>query len=129
MSGSRIVWQRPLYQPIYLHMEIKFDILFPLHHFTVAPYNVGQKTNAFCLEILALVNNSSPISFQSCKGRCAANKACVQCKVFRTGRLSLEQCSAECEDFKILVVSKVEPGEKKKRCTYVSLYLFSFFVF
>ena len=100
MSGSRIVWQRPLYQPIYLHMEIKFDILFPLHYFTVAPDNEGQKRNAFCLKILALVNNSSlsypfraakagvPLTRPVFSARCFAREGSVWSNVQRNAKTS-----------------------------------------
>ena len=127
MSGSRIVWQRPLYQPIYLHMEIKFDILFPLHHFTVAPDNVGQKRNAFCLKILALVNHSSlSYPFRAAKAgvpltrpvfsvRCFAREGSVWSNVQRNAKTSRSKLYPKLNQV------------RKKRCTYVSLYLFSFF--
>lgn len=55
----------------------------------------------------------------TCKGKCIAYKACVQCQVFETGEFTPEECEANCTLFNSTRVPVAEVEEEGERhCTF-----------
>ncbi|CAL4140762.1 unnamed protein product, partial [Meganyctiphanes norvegica] len=55
----------------------------------------------------------------TCKGKCVAYKACVQCQIFETGELTQEECWTNCTLFNATAVPVAEVEEEGERlCTF-----------
>nr|ACY82398.1 integrin [Penaeus vannamei] len=55
----------------------------------------------------------------TCKGKCIAYKACVQCQVFETGEFNIEECKANCTTFNSTPVPVAEvENEGERLCTF-----------
>lgn len=55
----------------------------------------------------------------TCPGKCNETKACVQCTVFKTGKLSEEECLADCHN--IHSVHELREGEHISNCRLVDV--------
>ncbi|GAB1605708.1 integrin beta pat-3-like [Argonauta hians] len=54
----------------------------------------------------------------TCPGMCAETKPCVQCKLYKTGNYTEEQCDALCE-FEITEVETLSESSSHKKCQFV----------
>ncbi|CAE1317962.1 ITGB1 [Acanthosepion pharaonis] len=55
----------------------------------------------------------------TCPGKCNETKACVQCTIFKTGKLSKEECATNCHN--IHSVKKLREGENINNCRLVDV--------
>lgn len=54
----------------------------------------------------------------TCPGKCKENKDCVQCAVFKSGRLTEEQCTRDCRKDLIHVKDELPAGPGIRKCIF-----------